>query len=151
MDSRRVVRGGAAAVAVACVALSGCTKATPTPTPSGPATPTVLAVSTTPLPPEPSWKSTPAGAAADVVWDKAACPKEKGTQTVKGTVKNSATEARDYNIMIIWMKNGSGTPLGAGKAVVQDLAPGEERAWEVTAQVFDKADECVPNVYAGQL
>lgn len=146
---------------VATTALSGCKSTPASSTPGAPTATTTttttasaapkVTVSTTPLPKDPTWKGSPAGGLADVTWDANKCGKDKGKQTVTGTVTNSAKVARDYAIMIMWLKNDSGTPLGGNRVIVNDVKPGETKEWTLTANVADKADRCVPNVLAGDL
>ena len=132
---------------VAGLAMSGCSKnddAT-----SDPSASATKAVAAPPLPSTPAFKKSPAGALVDVkVLD---CPTAKGEQTAKLELTNSAKAARDYSIMVIWLKNGSGTPLGSALVKVQDAAPGKEQTVSAKAKVVAKADKCTLNVKAGSL
>ena len=132
---------------VAGLAMSGCSKnddAT-----SDPSASATKAVAAPPLPSTPAFKKSPAGALVDVkVLD---CPTAKGEQTAKLELTNSAEAARDYSIMVIWLKNGSGTPLGSALVKVQDAAPGKEQTVSAKAKVVAKADKCTLNVKAGSL
>ncbi|MGO4957256.1 hypothetical protein ACTQ49_08285 [Luteococcus sp. Sow4_B9] len=113
---------------------------------SAAAVPTVTAP---PLPKEPTFKGDPVGAVADVkIVD---CPTEKGEQTAKIALTNSTKKARDYAVMVIWLKNDSGTPLGSGLVTSKAAAPGKKVDLTVKAKVVDKADRCVLNVKAGTL
>ena len=115
---------------------------------AAPTTASVPAKKSTPLPPQPSFVDAPAGAAADVEFN---CDLEPGAKEVKVKVKNSAAEARDYSIYIIWLKADSGTPIGSGLTVVEGVNPGETKEAVLTAEVVEKADRCTKNVYAGKL
>lgn len=138
-----------AAALTASVGMSGCTgqdkdkDATPSPT---------AAASTreaSPLPAEPTFEGTPGGAAADLkITD---CPKAEGKQTAKATLTNSSKDKRDYSVMIIWLKNDNGTPLGSGLEVVKGLEPGQSKDIQITSDVVATADVCVPNVRVGTL
>lgn len=103
----------------------------------------------TPLPVEPSFKQTPAGAAADVT--VARCGTDAGRQTASGTITNSTKKARDYDIVISWLKNGDGMPYGSGMAVVRNVQPGKATDWSITTNVATKVDQCVKTVHAGVL
>lgn len=137
-------------VLVAGLALAGCTKDDQaSPSPSDGAS-TSAAPTSTPLPKEPTFADkTPAGARADVkVVD---CPTGKGEQTVKLELTNSAKKARDYSILVMWLKNDSGTPLGSVLITKQDAAPGKKVALTGKAKVVTDADQCVLKVLAGTL
>ena len=79
------------------------------------------------------------------------CPTTKGEVTAKGKAKNSAKEARDLSVIVIWLKNNSGDPLGSGIAVLKGVPAGKTVDWSVKAKVVDQADRCVLNAQAGQL
>lgn len=134
-----------ALVMAGSVALTGCTSKTSTPTPSTPAP----KVSTTPLPPDPSWKGTPGGFAKDLKVSE--CGLEPGTQKARGTITNSTDRQADYSILIMWMKNNDSTPYGSGRVIVKALKPGETRERTVETNVPTKVDTCVRQVLAGEL
>lgn len=136
-----------AAVMVAGMAgCSGDKKAETTPTPST----TVPAVTAPPLPKVPVFaEKTPAGAMIDV--KVVECPMDKGEQTAKLKLTNSTKKARDYSIMVVWLRNNDGTPLGSGLATVEDAAPGKEIDVTVKAKVVEKAERCALNVFAGTI
>lgn len=112
-------------------------------------TPTATRVKSTPLPQVPNLGAKPAGIAKDVKITE--CPTAKGNQVAKGTVTNSAKEARDLSIIVIWLKNNSGDPLGSGIAVLKQVAPGKSEHFEIKANVVEQADRCVLNAQAGQI
>ncbi|HIW30855.1 MAG TPA: hypothetical protein H9987_12750 [Candidatus Luteococcus avicola] len=132
---------------VAGLAMSGCSKnddAT-----SDPSASATKAVAAPPLPSTPAFKKSPAGALVDVkVLD---CPTAKGEQTAKLELTNSAKAARDYSIMVIWLKNGSGEPRGSALVKKQDAAPGKKIPLEAKGKVVEDADKCVLQVLAGDL
>ncbi|MGL5406757.1 MAG: hypothetical protein ACRDAX_08280 [Propionibacteriaceae bacterium] len=132
----------------ALAAIAGCQHKTETEATANPTALSVPKKASTPLPPQPSFMNTPAGAAADVEFN---CDLEPGAKEVKVKVKNSAAETRDYSIYIIWLKADSGTPIGSGLAVVEEVNPGETKEVVLTAEVVEKADRCTKNVYAGKL
>lgn len=136
----------AACTALALAGLAGCSgkdgDADPTPS----AAPTVTAP---PLPKSPAFKGEATGAVADVkIVD---CPTEKGEQTAKLALTNSTKKARDYAVMVIWLKNDSGTPLGSALVTQKAAAPGKKLELKAKGKVVDKADRCVLNVRAGAL
>ena len=147
----RHVRTAVVLLAASAIAVSGAgcsSKNDPAPDAAKSAA-AVPAVSVPPLPAQPSFASSPVGAIVDVkIVD---CPTDAGEQTAKLTLKNSTKEARDYAIMVIWLKNGSGTPLGSALVKVQDAAPGKEQTVSAKAKVVAKADKCTLNVKAGSL
>lgn len=112
--------------------LGGCSKTETTVEKS--VTPTTPAVSAT-LPAIPGFKGKAAGAVADV----------------KLALTNSTKQARDYAIMVIWLKNDSGNPLGATMVTAKDAEPGKKTELTGKATVLAKADRCVLNVQAGEL
>ena len=112
-------------------------------------TATATRVKSTPLPEVPNLGAKPAGIAKDVKITE--CPTAKGNQVAKGTATNSAKEARDLSVIVIWLKNNSGDPLGSGIAVLKGVPAGKTVDWSVKAKVVDQADRCVLNAQAGQL
>ena len=137
-----------AAICALALAPAGCTsKSTST------ATSTTTTVSTpapaATLPADAKFKGKKAGAAADV--KLVDCPTAQGDQTAKLELTNSTKAARDYAIMVIWLKNDSGTPLGAAMVKQKAAAPGKKLPLSVKARVVSQADRCVLNVYAGTL
>lgn len=111
--------------------------------------PTVPSVTAPPLPKSPAFKGEATGAVADVkIVD---CPTEKGEQTAKLALTNSTKKARDYAVMVIWLKNDSGTPLGSALVTQKAAAPGKKVELKAKGKVVDKADRCVLNVRAGTL
>ncbi|GAA1390270.1 hypothetical protein GCM10009599_06690 [Luteococcus peritonei] len=132
---------------MAATALAGCTSTEETKeTTTTTAAPTVTAP---PLPKEPTFAGTPAGAVMDVkVVD---CPTDPGERTAKLELTNSSKKPRDYAIMVIWLKNGSGTPLGSTLVQHKAAAPGKKTTLSAKAKVVEKADKCVLNVKAGTL
>ncbi len=116
----------------------------PTPTPV-----TSQSVSVTPIPTPPDLGPNVQGVVKDV--EITECPTNEGNVVAKGTAKNSAAEVRDIAIMVFWLTNDSGNPLGAGLVTLEDVAPGETVDWQVEAEVFAQADRCVLNVTSGEL
>lgn len=110
---------------------------------------TAPTVASAPLPKEPTFNKTPVGAVADVKVTE--CGLEKGNQTAKLELVNSAKKPRDYSIMVIWLKNDSGTPLGSGLVKQEAAAPGKKMELTAKAKVVDQADRCVLRVLAGDL
>lgn len=101
------------------------------------------------LPSEPAFKGASAGAASDVTISK--CGTDAGSQKASGTVTNSTKKARDYEILIMWMKNGDGHPYGAAMATLKGVQPGKATNWSVTATVSQKVDTCAKHVVAGTI
>lgn len=146
----RIAKVGLIAAAVALAAgTAACTpgnQASSAPATKVTASPTKKA---SPLPADPTWSGTPAGARADVKLN--ACPTDAGTQTATGEVTNSTQSARDYAIMVIWLKKDNSTPFGSGMAIVKGVQPGQKVEWSVKADVVDKTDQCTLNVRAGAI
>lgn len=134
--------------ATATAGLSGCSskdaETAPTPTPVE-----VPASAAAGLPKAPTFNKAPAGAVMDV--KVVNCPTEEGKQTAKLELTNSQKTARDYAITVIWMKNGSGTPVGSALVTSKAAAPGKKISLEAQGKVLMKADKCVLNVLAGSL
>lgn len=127
------------------LALAGCSaSSSPAPTPT--VAPTVK---TTPLPADPSFTGKAVGAAADVKITN--CGTATGKQTATGTVTNSTKAARDYAIIVIWLRNGDGKPYGSALATVKRAKPGVATNWSVTTNVATAVDKCITNVRAGSL
>lgn len=152
--TNRPARTAAALAAATVLALgaAGCTgkdKADDTQKAAAKASAGVPTISTPPLPPEPTFSATPVGAVVDA--KVVECKTDAGEQTAKLTLTNSSKTARDYAVMVIWLKNDSGTPLGSGLKTVQNLEPGKKVDIEVKAKVMAKADKCALNVRAGDL
>lgn len=155
------LRKSIAVVAAGTIALSllaGCSskdgdgKESTAPAPSAPSSKSAApspTITMPPLPKEPGFKGTPAGAVMDV--KVVQCPTAAGTQVAKVEVTNSTKSARDYAIMVIWLQDGSGTPVGSGLATAKKAAPGKKVSLEVKGKVVVKADKCVLNVKAGTL
>lgn len=116
--------------------------------PADPAT-AAPAVTAPPLPKEPTFAKTPAGAVGDV--KVVSCGLEQGEQTAKLELTNSAKAKRDYSIMVIWLKNDSGTPRGSGLVKQLDAAPGKKISLTAKAKVVEKSDRCVLKVLAGDV
>lgn len=135
------------AAALVLTGAAGCTsKEVTTTVTTTTATPAVTAP---PLPAEPTFSGTPAGARADVkVVD---CPTDAGNQVAKLELTNSTKKPRDYSIMVIWLKNDSGTPLGSALLKQNNAAPGKKIPLQAKAKVVEKADRCVLNVRAGNI
>lgn len=136
--------------AALALALSGCTgndakkdEAPP------PAAPTTQAPQASPLPNPPDLGPNKKGVVADV--KITACPTDKGQMEAKGTAVNSADQKRDMTVIVVWLKNDSGQPLGSGMAVLRGVDPKKTVEWTVKADVVDKADRCVLNAQAGQI
>lgn len=125
--------------------LAGCSGAGTDPSPS-PAPTTSL--TSTPLPVPPDFGETNAGVAADVTITE--CPLATGEVVAKGTAVNSASEPRDIAIIIVWLKNDSGSPLGSGMTVLEQVPAGETVDWEVSGVTVDLPERCVLNATAGQ-
>lgn len=150
----RSVPRPAVALAVGAVVLGsvlgGCSKTETTVEKTvTPATPSASAGVSATLPAIPGFKGKATGAVADVKVVK--CPTEKGEQTVELALTNSTKKARDYAIMVIWLKNDSGNPLGATMVTAKDAEPGKKTELSGKAKVLAKADRCVLNVQAGDL
>lgn len=132
---------------VAGLALGGCSKddksseTTPTATKAAVPGPSFPAV--------PAFKKSPAGALVDV--KLVDCPTAKGEQTAKLELTNSTKAARDYSIMVIWLKNDSGDPRGAALVKQQAAAPGKTIKLTAKAKVVEDSDRCVLQVLAGDL
>lgn len=111
---------------------------------------TKATVTAPPLPKEPTFaEKTPAGAVSDVkIVD---CPLEVGEQTVKLELTNSTKKARDYEVLVIWLKNDSGTPLGSTLVTHKAAAPGKKVELTAKGKVVEKSDKCVLKVLAGTL
>ena len=59
--------------------------------------------------------------------------------------------AGHLSIIVIWLKNNSGDPLGSGIAVLKQVAPGKSENFEIKANVVEQADRRVLNAQAGQI
>ncbi len=136
------------AASLLCLALLGTTACTPggtpTPTPSA-STFNESGVSPKDLATPPVLKDIQ-GARKDVTID--ACNTQVGPQSVKGTVKSSATEVMDYLIVVNWV-NGSDV-MGRGFVLLEKVQPGKETAFEVKTQLTKAADNCTVNVTRGK-
>ena len=146
MNTKRLIASlGVTGLALSLGACSG------SPAPTQPtATPTAAStVKSTPLPTVPNLGKTVQGVVKDVQITE--CPTTKGEVTAKGKAKNSAKEARDLSVIVIWLKNNSGDPLGSGIAVLKGVPAGKTVDWSVKAKVVDQADRCVLHAQAGQL
>lgn len=86
--------------------------------------------------------------ASDASYEK--CGLGGGSQTVTGTIANSAATAKDFVITINWTDDALEL-RGQGVAVVEDLAPGASADWSVTGQLLDGATQCVPSFFRGDL
>lgn len=128
---------------IGLAACSGDGGADPSPTPTRSSI-----VQSTPLPEPPDFGDTTAGVAADVTITE--CPLQTGEVVAKGTAVNSSVEPRDMAIMVIWLKNDSGTPLGSGMVVLEQVPAGESVEWEVSGVTVDLPERCVLNATAGQ-
>lgn len=144
--------------AAGLVLSAGCTKDKgtdkPSDNPSGSAsvssTPSKSATQkSVPLPPQPTFSGTPVGAFNDV--KVVECPTDAGAQVAKLEVTNSSKAPRDYSIMVIWLKNGSGSPLGSGIVNQKAVPAGKKVALTVKAKVVEKADKCSLHVLAGKI
>lgn len=125
---------------VACTGEGG-TDQSPSPVPASTA-------KSTPLPTPPDFGDSTAGVAADVTITQ--CPLQTGEVVAKGTAVNSAAEPRDIAVLVIWLKNDSGTPLGSGLTVLEQVPAGETVDWEVSGVTVDLPERCVLNATAGQ-
>lgn len=81
------------------------------------------------------------GVLADVTTE--ACPTTKGKVTAKGTVVNSAQEAADLFIGVIWLKPDSGDSVAMKEWTAKNVAPGESVEWSVSATLPSKPGRCV--------
>lgn len=145
--------GVALAASLALLALSGCTDGGDSePSPSVPASaagdPTQPAEQASPLPVPPKLTNS-AGIAKDVAIVE--CPTTEGKVSAKGTAKNSAKKAKDLVVIVIWLKNDSGDPLGSGIATLKDVKPGKSKDWTVDTTLVAQADRCVLNATAGSI
>lgn len=101
-----------------------------------------------PLPAPPKLKD-PKGVAKDVAIVE--CPTTEGKVTAKGTAKNSAKKKKDLVVIVIWLKNDSGDPLGSGITTLKGVEPGKSKDWSVDATLIAPADRCVLNATAGTI
>ena len=117
---------------------------------SAPASPAAAdpAQQASPLPVPPKLKGS-AGIAKDV--DIVECPTTEGKVTAKGTAKNSAKQKKDLVVIVIWLKNDSGDPLGSGITTLKGVEPGKSKDWAVDATLVAPADRCVLNATAGSI
>lgn len=134
-----------ALLGVGLTACSGTDAPSPTPTPTPSAS---VAPRSTPIPTPPDFGPDQAGVAADV--SIAECQLALGAVQASGTALNSATEPRDIAVIVIWLKNDSGSPLGSGLVVLEQVPPGESRDWQVDAETVEMPERCVLNATAGQ-
>lgn len=132
------------------LALTGCaadtsqlpSQVTPQHSPSWP-------VSVPPVPRPPTFRYPPVSARGDV--QLTSCATEAGHQRVRGTILNSAAHSRDYAIIVLWLRNDSGTPFGSTLIIVRNVTAGTHRTFEATTTVVARADKCVIDVTAGHL
>lgn len=141
-------------VAGACLGLAACTGGAGGDQSPGPdassasAAATSAAPKSTPLPAPPDFGDSKAGVAADVQITE--CPLAVGDVVAKGTALNSAAEPRDIAVIVIWLKNDSGSPLGSGMVVLPQVPAGETVQWEAAGVTVDMPERCVLNATAGQ-
>lgn len=108
-----------------------------------------MSISPAPLPGSATFRGSASPARNDV--RVTSCGTDAGAQTVTGVVTNSANETRDYAIIVLWLRNDSGTPSGSALVIVRGVAAGAHQSFEATAIVGTKADKCILNVTAGRL
>lgn len=134
---------------VLAASLVGCSNDAPAESPAE--TPTAAVPSSTveasPLPTPPKLTKSE-GVAKDITIVE--CPTTKGAVVAKGTAKNTAKERRDIVLILIWLKNDSGDPLGSGMAVMKDVGAGKTKEWTIKATLVDQADRCVTNATSGE-
>ena len=146
-------------VAVMVVVLAGCSSdddsaptgggetAGDTASPSATESPITTSPPDLPVPPEVRGS---AGAVDDVDWEPAECPTAAGEQTTGGSLANPTDDPAGYLVTISWT-NATSDVLGLGFEVVRGVKPGEEREWEVAADVSEGAVQCVINVRRGTI
>ncbi|HHU08803.1 MAG TPA: hypothetical protein GXZ60_02125 [Intrasporangiaceae bacterium] len=88
-----------------------------------------------------------AGIRSDVTLDS--CDLTAGAVQATGSVTNSADEARDVVVMIVWLEQESNSSLARKTFVERDLAPGESVDFTLDAELAEDARECVVNARAG--
>lgn len=151
--------GRTAAVLGAALALAGCTSGTPSPnatTGSTVAPPTTSVV-------KPAAQITPGtvqdlpnmgdgftGIAKDVKLE-GICPLDPGKFTLKGTVTNSAGEARDLQVAYVWLPEGSGDTLARGVVNLKNVKAGETKNWSMEIELKQKARICTPLARANKV
>lgn len=124
--------------------LAGCAAA-PTPTPSASIDPGRISPVGMPTPPD------VAGAKGDIKdLTTGECPTAAGEQTVSGELKSTLTDTADFLVTISWT-NATGDVMGRGYKVIQDLAPGQAKKFDITAKVADGATQCVKGVQYGTI
>lgn len=144
---KKTIAAAAALVLASSVMLTGCKDKNESATPTQATSSTK--VSAAPLSAVPSFQGTPGGYMKDV--KILSCNTDQGMQEAKGTVENTGSEALDYSILVMWLKNGDSTPYANTLVVVKGVKPGEKREWQGKAEVPTKVDVCWPQVLGGKL
>lgn len=135
------------ALGLALVGCSGSGDATPSPTGSAAkATVNEAGISPKDLATPPALKAVE-GARKDFTM-AGRCDTKLGDQKVTGTLKSSATEPRDYVIVVNWV-HGSDV-MGRAVKLLEKVQPGQEVKVELTTKLTKAADGCTVNVTRGQ-
>lgn len=138
----------AAIALMTCVLLAGCTGGDDEKKPAAKATDRQT-TSPQDLPEVPQIEDF-AGALKDVTLG--ACPTEKGSNTVEGSVENPTDDEQDYVITISWITARSDV-VARGVATVEDLAAGESEKWTVKGSAIAEEGRytCTTQVQRGEL
>lgn len=94
------------------------------------------------VPSIPSLGTAPVGIAKDVKLD-APCRLEPGKFTLKGTVTNTAAQARDLQIVYNWVPKASSQTLARGVASLKNVKAGETKSWSMEVDLKATAERCV--------
>jgi hypothetical protein len=157
LSSRMTVRLVTACGALVCLALvGGCTGGAST-TPAASAQPSTAATGaslganaqptgTSPVigavPTIPALGTAPVGIAKDVKLD-APCQLEPGKFILKGTVTNTAPQARDLQVVYNWVPKASSQTLARGVASLKNVKAGETKSWSMEVELKATAERCV--------
>ncbi|KQO41845.1 hypothetical protein [Aeromicrobium sp. Leaf245] len=81
-----------------------------------------------------------------------ACPTEKGSNSVKGKVKNSTDDEQDYVITISWITARSDV-VARGVATIEDLGAGDTEDWTIKGSPIAASGTytCTTQVQRGEL
>ncbi|MDO5503593.1 MAG: hypothetical protein Q4G67_10510 [Actinomycetia bacterium] len=73
------------------------------------------------------------------------CTREAGDVVARGSVTNSADEARDVVVAVIWVAQDSGSSEGLKVFTVPNMAAGATEEFELTTTLANEARRCVLN------
>ncbi len=79
------------------------------------------------------------------------CSTRAGDVTAKGTVLNSAPDARDIVVVMKWTRPADLEPILQLVSTQKAVPAGEEVAWSVSGALPVDADSCVVSAHSGTL